>query len=560
MAFNKKTHLRQNIDALKTAFTLDRERRAPTPEEERTLGAYSGFGAIKEVLETPTGKPDKDGMATLVAELHEVIRANTPDEREYKRYMDGIKNSVLTAFYTPPKVADAIVEAIWDTRIAPKRILDPSAGTGVFVSAVDFHDPYAEITCFEKDPATGLILKHLHPEKRVRVQGFERIEPKYAGYYDVAVSNIPFGDVALFDPFFSTHTDPVRRQGTRALHNYFFMKSVDMVREGGLVAFITSQGVLNAEQGRPVREWLMNRCEPVSAIRLPNNLFTEHAGTEVGSDLVILQKKAATGELSERQQDFIESRKLSNGIRINNLFQSFDRVIHTEAKVGKDPYGKPAMEFTHAEGVDGIDREMRRMLSEDFNRHFNESYCLKHAPEQTPGTPERELSRSRQAERQRAERHEPRLAGEIVKEIIADARNLQQQREEEEKRRVVAEMAAQGYHVDTETGEITRIENKPGQALPDSAATPRRRTDRGGSGRLRGLVEGAGESRCGSNTRPKPERFRHDGYTRAARGRNNGTETAGGLRRVAFRHGGNGGSRTCHPSCRTGKTCSRNRC
>ncbi|WP_368332473.1 N-6 DNA methylase, partial [Phocaeicola vulgatus] len=420
----------------------------------------------------PTGKPDKDGMATLVAELHEVIRANTSDEREYKRYMDGIKNSVLTAFYTPPKVADAIVEAIWDTRIAPQRILDPSAGTGVFVSAVDFHDPYAEITCFEKDPATGLILKHLHPEKRVRVQGFERIEPKYAGYYDVAVSNIPFGDVALFDPFFSTHTDPVRRQGTRALHNYFFMKSVDMVREGGLVAFITSQGVLNAEQGRPVREWLMNRCEPVSAIRLPNNLFTEHAGTEVGSDLVILQKKAATGELSERQRDFIESRKLSNGIRINNLFQSFDRVIHTEAKVGKDPYGKPAMEFTHAEGVDGIDREMRRMLSEDFNRHFNESYCLEHAPEQTPGTPERELSRSRQAERQRAERHEPRLAGEIVKEIIADARNLQQQREEEEKRRVVAEMAAQGYHVDTETGEITRIENKPGQALPDSAATP----------------------------------------------------------------------------------------
>ncbi|KAA4183966.1 SAM-dependent DNA methyltransferase, partial [Bacteroides ovatus] len=405
--------------------------------------------------------PDKDGMATLVAELHEVIRANTPDEREYKRYMDGIKNSVLTAFYTPPKVADAIVEAIWDTRIVPKRILDPSAGTGVFVSSVDFHAPYAEINCFEKDPATGLILKHLHPEKRVRVQGFERIAPKYAGYYDVAVSNIPFGDVALFDPFFSTHTDPVRRQGTRALHNYFFMKSVDMVREGGLVAFITSQGVLNAEQGRPVREWLMNRCEPVSAIRLPNNLFTEHAGTEVGSDLVILQKKAATGELSERQRDFIESRKLSNGIRINNLFQSFDRVIHTEAKVGKDPYGKPAMEFTHAEGVDGIDREMRRMLSEDFNRHFNESYCLEHAPEQTPGTPERELSRPRQAERQRAERHEPRLAGEIVKEIIADARNLQQQREEEEKRRVVAEMAAQGYHVDTEIGEITRIENKP---------------------------------------------------------------------------------------------------
>lgn len=155
MAFNKKTHLRQNIDALKTAFTLDRERRAPTPEEERTLGAYSGFGAIKEVLENPTGKPDKDGMATLVAELHEVIRANTPDEREYKRYMDGIKNSVLTAFYTPPKVADAIVEAIWDTRIVPKRILDPSAGTGVFVSAWISTPPMRRSPASRKTPPRG---------------------------------------------------------------------------------------------------------------------------------------------------------------------------------------------------------------------------------------------------------------------------------------------------------------------------------------------------------------------------------------------------------------------
>lgn len=220
MAFNKKTHLRQNIDALKTAFTLDRERRAPTPEEERTLGAYSGFGAIKEVLENPTGKPDKDGMATLVAELHEVIRANTPDEREYKRYMDGIKNSVLTAFYTPPKVADAIVEAIWDTRIVPKRILDPSAGTG-FRQCRGFPRPLCGDHLLRERPRHGVDPEAPAPRKRVRVQGFERIEPKYAGYYDVAVSNIPFGDVALFDPFFSTHTDPVRRQGTRALHNYF---------------------------------------------------------------------------------------------------------------------------------------------------------------------------------------------------------------------------------------------------------------------------------------------------------------------------------------------------
>ena len=380
MAYNKKAHLRQNIDALKAAFALEREPHKLSPEESARLAAYSGFGAIKEVLEAPDSKRNTDGMADLVAELHEVIKSNTAGEREYKRYIDGIRNSVLTAFYTPPEVAYAIVDTIWNRGIAPKRILDPSAGTGVFPKVLAINQPSAEITCFEKDPATALILKHLHPRSRVRAQGYETIEPKYAGHYDMAVSNIPFGDVALFDPFFSTHTDPVRRQGTRTLHNYFFMKTVDRGREGGIVAFITSQGVLNAEQGRPVREWLMKRCDVVSAVRFPNNLFSDHAGTEVGSDLIILQKKATAGELSQRQLDFIESRKLSNGIRVNNLFRTFDRVIHTDAKVGTDPYGKPAMEFTHTGGIIAIANELRQMLSDDLCANLDVSYYLSHAP------------------------------------------------------------------------------------------------------------------------------------------------------------------------------------
>ena len=185
MAFNTKIHLRRNIEALEVAFKLEGEKRKPTDRELEVLGAYNGFGAIKEVLKTSDGNRKADGMAGLVAELHEVVKSNTANEREYKRYMDGIKNSVLTAFYTPPPIADAIVAEIWSTQADVKRILDPSAGTGIFAEAVHFHDPYTEITCFEKDPATGLILKHLHPETRVRVQGFENIEPRYIGYYDV---------------------------------------------------------------------------------------------------------------------------------------------------------------------------------------------------------------------------------------------------------------------------------------------------------------------------------------------------------------------------------------
>lgn len=434
MAFNKKAHLRRNIEALKTAFALEREQRPATAEEREILAAYSGFGAIKEVLEPPKNKPGDD-MDALISELHETVRAETPGEREYKRYMEGIKNSVLTAFYTPPQVVDAIVETIWQAGIAPRRILDPSAGTGIFVQAARAHNPHAEITGFEKDPATGLILKHLHPESQVRIQGFERIEPKYASHYDMAVSNIPFGDVALFDPFFSTHTDPIRRQGTRTLHNYFFMKSVDTVREGGLIAFITSQGVLNAEQGRPIREWLMKRCDVVSAVRLPNNLFFDHAGTEVGSDLIILQKKTLTGELSPRQLDFIEARRLSNGIRVNNLFQTFDRVIHTDVKVGTDPYGKPAMEFTHTGGTSVIADELRRMLSDDLRAYLDVGYYQSHA--------------SADEVRQQHPLHPQQTRTAAV--------------ESEETRRVVAEMAAQGYSLDTETGELTALDETPRQ-------------------------------------------------------------------------------------------------
>ncbi len=208
------------------------------------------------------------------------------------------------------------------------------------------------------------------------------------------------------------------------------MKSVDTVREGGLVAFITSQGVLNAEQGRPVREWLMKRCDVVSAARLPNNLFFDHAGTEVGSDLIILQKKTLTGELSPRQLDFIESRKLSNGIRVNNLFRTFDRVIHTDVKVGTDPYGKPAMEFTHTGGTSAIADELRRMLSEDLRVHLDVGYYRSHAP--ADEVRQQASLRPQQARTASVESEEARLA--------------------------VAEMAAQGYSLDTETGELTALD------------------------------------------------------------------------------------------------------
>ncbi|MDD4226625.1 MAG: N-6 DNA methylase, partial [Mariniphaga sp.] len=378
MAYNKKTHLRANIDAIRIAFTLEREYRQATAGEREILARYSGFGAIKEILEPV---PANGSANPLISELHYVFRENTHDEKEYKRYFDGLKNSILTAFYTPPEVVNALAGALSDSGIKPSRLLDPSAGTGVFAQAFIQLSPNMEVICFEKDPITGMILKHLHPEDKVRVEGFENIEKKYAGYYDVATSNIPFGDVAVFDPALISDSDPAKKIASRSIHNYFFLKSVDMVRPGGLVAFITSQGVLNSPANRPVRESLMSRCEPVSVIRLPNNLFSEYAGTEVGSDLIVLQKQEQQ-DLSVSKsikQAFIESRILSNGISVSNSFKTFDRVVHTDAKVDTDPYGKPAMVFTHKGGIEEIAKDLRQMLKEDFSRHLDLQRYQSHA-------------------------------------------------------------------------------------------------------------------------------------------------------------------------------------
>jgi N12 class adenine-specific DNA methylase len=387
MAYNKKVHLRANIDAIKTAFTLERENRRATAEEKEILASYSGFGAIKVILEP---LPANGSANPLINELHDVLRENACDEKEYKQYSDGLKNSILTAFYTPPEVVNALAGALSDSGIKPSRLLDPSAGTGVFAQAFKRLSPNMEVTCFEKDPITGMILKHLHPEDKVRVEGFENIERKYAGYYDMVASNVPFGDVAVFDPALFSDSDPAKKIASRSIHNYFFLKSVDMVRPGGLVAFITSQGVLNAPANRPVRESLMSSCEPVSVIRLPNNLFSEYAGTEVGSDLIVLQKREQQDQSVSKpeKQAFVESRTLSNGITVSNCFKTFDRVVHTDAKVDTDPYGKPAMVFTHKGGIEGIAKDLRQMLKEDFSRHLDLQRYQSHAQD----TPEQQAA------------------------------------------------------------------------------------------------------------------------------------------------------------------------
>ena len=231
MAFNRKQRLRDNIEAIRTAFLLDREQRTPTARERLLLERYCGFGGLKNILNPAReltdavhwAKSDLELFAPTV-ELHRLLRENTKDETEYKRNMDAMKQSVLTAFYTPPEITGTIADVLHEHGIRPDRVLEPSAGVGAFVDAVLENRPDADIMAFEKDLMTGKILKHLHPGQKVRVQGFEKIEKPFMNHFDLAVSNIPFGDVAVFDPDFSGSKDPARHSAARTIHNYFFEK------------------------------------------------------------------------------------------------------------------------------------------------------------------------------------------------------------------------------------------------------------------------------------------------------------------------------------------------
>ena len=375
MAFNRKQKLRDNIEAIRTAFTLDREGRTPTERERVLLGRYCGFGGLKCILNPAReltdavhwAKSDLELFAPTV-ELHRIIRENSRDDMEYKRYTDSLKASVLTAFYTPQAITDTIADVLHDRKVRPRLVLEPSAGMGAFISPVLSNNPQAEVTAFEKDLLTGKMLGHLYPQQKIRTEGFEKIEKPFLNRFDLAISNIPFGDIAVFDAEYEKKS-VMHRIAAKKVHTYFFLKGLDAVRDGGVVAFITSQSVLNTEGNGGTRYLMMKQADLLSAIRLPNNLFTENANTEVGCDLIILQKNINKMDLSEEDMRFTRTvRSNHTGVVTNEYFLDHpERIIHTEAKRDTDPYGKPAMVYTHSGGVEGISMDLYKMLPEDLS-------------------------------------------------------------------------------------------------------------------------------------------------------------------------------------------------
>ena len=382
MAYNRLQTMRDNIEAIMLAFRLGvAGRSAQNAEERDILRKYAGFGGLKCILNDANeladaakwSKSDIELFAPTV-ELRRLIHDYSKDDREFARYMDSLKASVLTAFYTDNRIVDAISDSLKYSGVEIKSFLEPSAGQGAFIDSFLRNDRYlgAEVLAYEKDLLTGKILSALHPSILTRIECFEKIERDFNGYFDVAASNVPFGDFAVADPAYAVSKEIAYRQATKTIHNYFFLKALDQVREGGLVAFIASQGVMNAASPF-VRMELVKRADLVAALRLPNNTFSENAGTDAGSDLIILQKHTGKKALSADEEFFIQS-VVDRGTKVlgNKFFQAFPQnVICTNAKVGTDPFGKPAIIYKHEGGVDGIADDLRKALDESLHLRLN---------------------------------------------------------------------------------------------------------------------------------------------------------------------------------------------
>ena len=382
MAFNRLQTMRDNIEAIRMAFSLGvKGRGAQTAEEIAVLRKYAGFGGLKCILNDANeladaakwSKSDIELFAPTV-ELRRLIHDYSHDDKEFNRYMESLKASTLTAFYTDNRIVDAISDSLKYQSVEIKSFLEPSAGQGAFIDSFLRNDRYpeAEVLAYEKDLLTGKILSALHPSILTRIEGFEKIERDFNGYFDVAASNVPFGDFAVADPAYAVSKEIGYRQASKSLHNYFFLKGLDQVREGGLIAFITSQGVMNAASPF-VRMELVKKADLVAALRLPNNTFSDNAGTDVGSDLIILQKHTGKKTLSADEEFFIQS-VIDRGTKVpgNKFFQAFPQnVICTDAKVGTDQYGKPAIVYHHDGGIDGIAGDLRKALDESLHLRLN---------------------------------------------------------------------------------------------------------------------------------------------------------------------------------------------
>ena len=297
-----------NVRAIRLLKRLEAEDRLATPEEQEVLARYVGWGGLADCF---------DERHSKYAELKALLT-----EEEYA----AARESTLTAFYTPPVVIRSIYQALTNMGFQTGNILEPSCGIGNFIGMRPEALADSKIYGVELDGISGRIAQQLYQQSSIAVQGFEKTDLPDS-FFDAAIGNVPFGSFKVIDKRYDRYNF--------LIHDYFFARTLDKVRPGGVIAFVTSKGTMDKDTPT-VRKYLAQRADLLGAIRLPNNTFKDAAGTDVTSDILFLQKRDA---LSSEEPDWVHLNTDANGLKMNQYFIDHSEMVMGEMREISGPYG-----------------------------------------------------------------------------------------------------------------------------------------------------------------------------------------------------------------------------
>ena len=307
-----KTKYQYNVAAIRTLKQIEAESRLATPEEQEILSRYVGWGGLAQAFD-----PDNEKWAREYAELKELL---TPEE------YTSARTTTVNAHYTSPTVIKAIYQAVENMNYQPGTVLEPSMGIGNFFGLLPESMTDAKLHGVELDDLTGRIAKQLYQKADIAIDGFENTDHP-DNYFDLAVGNVPFGEYKLHDRRYD-------RQNL-LIHDYFITKTMDKVRPGGIVSFVTTKGTLDKKNSK-VREALAQKADLLGAIRLPNNAFKANAGTEVTTDILFFQKR---DRAPEKLPEWVESGLTADGVPLNRYFLDHPEMVLGKMSFWKNMYG-----------------------------------------------------------------------------------------------------------------------------------------------------------------------------------------------------------------------------
>ena len=314
-----KTKFKNNVAAIRTLKEIEFDDRLATPEEQEILSRYVGWGGLPQAFDE-----NNEQWADEFAELYGLL---SPEEYE------AAKATTLNAHYTSPTVIKAIYQAVENMGFRTGNVLEPSCGIGNFFGLVPESMKDSKLFGVELDSITGRIAQQLYQQNSIAVQGFEDTELPDS-FFDLAIGNVPFGSYSLHDKRYDKHHF--------LIHDYFFARTLDKVRPGGLIAFVTSKGTMD-KQNPNVRKYIAERAELIGAIRLPNNAFYANAGTQVTTDIIFLQKREKLIDVSMPETDsgleWLHLGQTENGVPINQYFIDHPEMVLGEMAFDDMMYG-----------------------------------------------------------------------------------------------------------------------------------------------------------------------------------------------------------------------------